>query len=64
MKSQLLLSRGTGFFPLLDKEVRARKIVREFSKDLLGEIESESKAGTPPVKRGPRNREILWEFPF
>jgi hypothetical protein len=31
----MLPSRGAGSFFLLDKELKGRKIVREFSKDLL-----------------------------
>jgi hypothetical protein len=44
-----------GSFSPPDKELRGRKIVTEFSKDLLGKQEMKVKQGTSPKGRGPGN---------
>jgi hypothetical protein len=44
-----------GSFSSLDKKLKDRKIVREFSKDLLGKQKVKVKQGTSPRRRGSRN---------
>jgi hypothetical protein len=46
--------RVPGSFSLQDRELRGRKIVREFKRFIV-ETESESKARTSPARRSPRN---------
>jgi hypothetical protein len=51
----MLPFRDMGFFSPLDKKLRGRKILRQFSKGLLGKQKVKVKQGTSPRRRGPGN---------